>query len=67
MKILFWPFIMLWGFIGLLLSLLGRMLTGILGLVFMIVGGVVTLTVIGAVVGVPLAILGALLVGRALF
>jgi hypothetical protein len=39
----------------------------ILGLVFMIVGVVVSLTVVGAIVGVPLAIFGFLLILRSLF
>jgi hypothetical protein len=39
----------------------------ILGAVLMIVGIIVSLTVVGAIVGVPLAILGFLVILRGLF
>jgi len=39
----------------------------VLGLVLMIVGVVVSLTVVGAIIGVPLAIFGFMLMVRSLF
>lgn len=39
----------------------------VIGLVFMLVGVLVSLTIIGAIVGIPLAIIGFLLVVRGIF
>jgi len=50
-----------------LIGLTGRVLAFILGLVLLIVGGVITVTVIGAIVGVPLMLIGLLLLIRAIF
>jgi len=62
-----WPFYALWRLLTLLLSALGRLLCGVLGAALMVAGVVVTLTLVGAPLGIPLVILGALLVVRALF
>lgn len=62
-----WPFAALWDLFALILGLTGRLLGAILGLVFMILGIILTMTVLGAPVGVPLAILGFLLLIRSLF
>ena len=39
----------------------------VLGLVFILVGAIVSLTVIGAIIGIPLAIIGLLLLLRGIF
>jgi hypothetical protein len=62
-----WPFVALWRLIALIVEFTGRIVAVVLGAVLMIVGIVVSLTVIGAIVGIPLAILGLLLVLRGLF
>ncbi len=62
-----WPFVALWRLVTWILGLTGRVLAIALGLVFMVVGVIVTLTVIGAIVGVPLFLFGVLLVLRGLF
>lgn len=62
-----WPFVALWRLLAGILELTGRLVGIVLGLVLMIVGVLASLTVVGAVVGVPLAILGFLIVLRALF
>ena len=64
---LFWPFIMLWRLVVGIVEMTGRLVAVILGLVLMIVGVLVSLTVIGAIIGIPLAIVGFLLVWRGLF
>ena len=64
---IFWPFVAIWRLLTLILEITGRLVAIILGVVLMIVGVVVTATVIGAIVGVPLAIFGFLLVMRGLF
>jgi len=62
-----WPFVALWRLLAGIVEVTGRLVAVILGAVLMIVGALVSLTVVGAVVGVPLAILGFLLILRGLF
>ena len=62
-----WPFWAIWQLLTWILQATGRLVAVILGLVLMIVGFIVTLTVIGAIIGVPLFIIGLLLVFRGLF
>ncbi len=62
-----WPFVALWRLLAGIIQVTGRLVAAILGLVLMIVGVVVSLTVIGAIVGVPLIIFGFLLVVRGFF
>jgi len=62
-----WPFWALWKLISGIVEFTGRIVAVILGLVFMIVGVVISLTIVGAIVGIPLAILGLLLTLRGLF
>jgi len=62
-----WPFVALWRLIAMIVEFTGRIVAVVLGAVLMIVGIIVSLTIIGAVVGIPLAILGLLLVLRGLF
>ncbi|MGB8214469.1 MAG: hypothetical protein WCE68_13005 [Anaerolineales bacterium] len=64
---LLWPF---WAIGKLVLGILaatGRLVAVILGLVFLIVGVVLTATVVGAIVGIPFIIFGLLLLVRGLF
>lgn len=63
----FWPFVALWKLIAGIVALTGRLVAVILGLVLMLAGFLVSLTVIGAIVGIPLFIVGFLLVLRGLF
>lgn len=62
MSILLWPFKFLWGLFTLLLSLTGRVLGIIIGLALVTAGAVLTLTIVGAVIGVPLLIIGILII-----
>lgn len=65
--ILLWPFYAIWRLLTLILNIVGRLLCALLGLVVMIGGVVITMSVIGAPVGIPLAALGFLLLIRAVF
>ncbi|MGB8644566.1 MAG: hypothetical protein WCF84_04965 [Anaerolineae bacterium] len=65
--VLLFPFWALWHFVTGILTVTGRLLAIVLGLVVMIVGLVLSFTLIGAIVGIPLAILGFMLVLRGLF
>lgn len=59
-RVLLWPFTAL-------IALLGRLLAALLGLALMIAGVVLTLSVVGAPLGVPLFVFGLLLAIRSLF
>ena len=62
-----WPFAALWNLVCWILGVTGRLVAAILGLVLVIVGIILTRTVIGAIVGIPFAILGVMLMIRAIF
>jgi hypothetical protein len=62
-----WPFWAIWRLVAWIVLLTGRLIAVVLGGVLMLAGFLVSLTVVGAVIGIPLAILGFLLVLRGLF
>ncbi len=62
-----WPFYALWSLVTWILGLAGRVVAAVMGVVLMIVGILVSLTGVGACVGVPLFIFGFLLMLRSLF
>jgi hypothetical protein len=62
-----WPFWAIWKLVIGIVAGTGRLVAVILGLVLLIVGAVLTATAIGAIVGIPLIILGLLLMVRGLF
>jgi len=62
-----WPFVALWRLVTWILAMTGRLVAILLGIVFMAVGVIATLTVIGAIIGVPMFLFGVLLVFRGLF
>ena len=62
-----WPFWVIWKLVVGIVAGTGRLVAVILGLVFLIVGGVLTLTVVGAIVGIPFIIFGLLLMVRGFF
>lgn len=62
-----WPFAALWKLIAVIVEMTGRFVAMVLGVVFIIVGVIVSLTIIGAIVGIPLAIIGLLLLLRGIF
>jgi hypothetical protein len=64
---LLWPFWLIWRLVTGIFVLTGRLLAAVLGLVLMIAGVLVTLTVVGAIIGIPLIIFGFLLVIRGFF
>ena len=64
---LLWPFVAFWKLLAGIIGLTGRLVAAVLGLVLMIVGLIVTLTVVGAIIGIPLIIFGFLLILRGLF
>ena len=62
-----WPFWAIWKLIAGIVAATGRLVAVILGLVFLIVGVVLTVTVVGAIVGIPFIVFGLLLTVRGLF
>ena len=62
-----WPFVVVWDLLALVLNITGRVLAAILGVGLMIVGIALAMTVAGAPIGIPLAILGFLLMIRSVF
>jgi hypothetical protein len=62
-----WPFWAIWKLVVGIVAGTGRLVAVILGLVFLIVGVVLTATVVGAIVGIPFIIFGLLLMVRGLF
>ena len=63
----FLPFVWLWKFLAFILELTGRLLGAVLGMLLMVVGLVLTITVIAAPVGIPLIVFGFLLLLRSFF
>jgi len=61
------PFLAVWDLLALVLNITGRVLAAILGVGLMVVGIALTITVAGAPVGIPFAILGFLLMIRSIF
>ena len=62
-----WPFKALWDLVFWIISLTGRLVAVVLGVVFLIVGIILTVTVVGAIVGIPLGLFGLLLIVRGLW
>jgi hypothetical protein len=62
-----WPFAALWHLLAVILELTGRLVAMLLGLVLIVLGLILTLTIVGAVVGVPIMLFGLLLIVRGLF
>ena len=65
--VLLWPFYAIWRLLTFVLNVVGRLIFSILGLGFMIAGVAITMSVVGAPIGIPLASLGFLLLLRAVF
>ena len=65
--LLLWPFYAVWRVLTLILKLVGRFLCAIIGLALIAVGVTITFTVVGAPVGIALAVFGFLLLVRAIF
>jgi hypothetical protein len=65
--VLLWPFYAIWRLLTLVLNLVGRLLCALLGIGLMVAGTAITISIVAAPIGIPLAALGLLLLARALF
>ena len=61
------PFVAVWDLLAMVLKITGRLLGVLLAAGLMVVGIALTMTIAGAPVGIPLAILGFLLMIRSIF
>ena len=64
---LLWPVLAPFRLLGFLLKMAGRLVLIVVGFLIMIAGVIVSFTVIGACIGIPLILLGVFLVMRGLF
>ena len=62
-----WAFARLWGLLAAIIKLTGRLLGAVLALGIMAVGIILSVTLIAAPLGIPLFILGFLLMLRSVF
>ena len=62
-----WPFAAVWKLLATIVEMTGRLLALLIGMLLMLVGGLISLTIVGAIVGIPLAIVGLLLFVRGIF
>ena len=65
--ILLWPIYAIWRLLTFVLEMIGRLLCALLGIGLMAAGVAISLSIIGAPVGIPLASIGFLLLVRAIF
>jgi hypothetical protein len=61
------PFVATWRFIVFIFSFIGRFVAVTLGLLLILLGVAVSLTGIGAILGVPMVLFGLLLIVRGFF
>src|SRR5258706_14235753 len=62
-----WPFAAIWKLLTIIVELTGGLVALVLGIFLLIVGVIDSLTVIGAIIGIPLAIVGLLLFLKGIF
>ncbi len=65
--VLLWPFYAIWRLLTFIISVIGRLLCALLGIALMVAGVAITMSVVGAPLGIPLTSLGFLLLIRAVF
>jgi hypothetical protein len=65
--LLLWPFYAIWRLLAWIVGLTGRLIAILLGIILMIVGLIISLTIVALPIGVPLIIFGLLLILRGLF
>ena len=61
------PFVALWNLTAKIFELTGRLIAIVIGLVLLIVGVILSVTIIGAIIGIPLCIFAVMLIARGLF
>ena len=64
---IFWPIAALWDLLAFTLRLTGRVVGSLMALALLMIGSLLTLTVILAPIGIPVFIVGLLLLVRSVF
>lgn len=64
---LLWPVYAIWRVVTFVFELTGRIICAVIGLALMAAGVAITVTVVAAPIGIPIAAFGFLLLVRALF
>ncbi len=64
---LLWPFYAIWRVVTFILELTSRIICALIGLALMAAGVAITVTIVAAPIGIPIAAFGFLLLVRALF
>lgn len=67
LRVLVWPFKVLWSFVGIVFLAVGKLMSLVMGLVLTVIGVLLSATLVGAILGVPLILLGVTMMVRALF
>lgn len=67
LRVLTWPFRMVWSFVGMIFLGIGKLFSMILGIILAVVGVALSCTTVGAIVGIPLIVLGVTMFFRSLF
>ncbi|NLN49794.1 MAG: hypothetical protein GX154_12075 [Clostridiales bacterium] len=67
MKILLFPFILSWKIAAYMLKLTGKLLVVILGFIVLALGILLSLTIVGAIVGIPMIIIGFAMIIKGIF
>ena len=65
--ILLWPFYAIWRLLTFVVEMVGRLICALIGLALMAAGTAITITVVAAPIGIPIAAVGFLLLVRAVF
>jgi hypothetical protein len=65
--ILLWPFYAIWRLLTFVVEMVGRLICALIGLALMAAGTAITITVLAAPIGIPVAAVGFLLLVRAVF
>ena len=67
LPILLWPFYAIWRLQTFVVEMVGRLICALIGLALMAAGTAITITVLAAPIGIPIAAVGFLLLVRAVF
>lgn len=65
--VIFWPVVAVWKIITKLVELTGILIALLVGFIFMVVGVTLSMTVVGAVIGIPLLFIGVMITLRAIY
>jgi len=65
--LLLWPFYAIWRLLTFVVEMVGRLICALIGLALMAAGTAITITILAAPIGIPIAAVGFLLLVRAVF